>query len=97
MTIIADTGYWNERRVRTLPSEGNWIKRVPGDGAYTTTETLAIWVAAQPSADDTAFTPYNGSALTSIAKESFTEGQVYYVHAKSVTVGTDGIFYLAVP
>ena len=72
------------------------IKRVPGDGAYTDKGVFAIWVAVAPSADDTAMTPFIGVALTGMEASLFVEGGVYAVDASSLTVGTGGIFYLAV-
>jgi hypothetical protein len=75
----------------------NLIKRVPADGAYTTTETVGIWVATAPTSDDTAITPVDGSALTSMTKGLFAAGQIYPIHASSVTVGTGGVFYLLIP
>jgi len=75
-------------------SMDNLIKRVPADGAYTAKTVLGIWVAKAPTADDTAMTLLNGSALTSIEAGLFSAGQVYPVDASSVTVGTGGVFYL---
>jgi len=75
----------------------NWVKRIPGDGAYTATDVLGIWVAAVPTADDTAITPIGGTADTAVVKELFIVGDILPIHATSVTVGTGGIFYLIIP
>ena len=75
----------------------NWVKRVPGDGAYTATEVLGIIVGTAPTSDDTAITPIGGTAQTSLLATMFPVSDRIPIHASSVTVGTGGVFYLVIP
>lgn len=59
-----------------------------------TTDFYGFLVEAQPTADDTSITPINGTEITGIAKETFTEGQVYPIHGTAITVGTGGKFLM---
>jgi len=69
---------------------------VQAAGIYNTTEVLGF-ICTAPGSGDWSITPVGGSAVTGIDPATFTAGQVYPIHATSITVGTAGEAVLFIP
>ena len=69
---------------------------VQAAGTYNTTEVFGF-ICTTPGSGDWTIDPISGSSVGGIAPTTFTAGQVYPIHAESITVGTGGEAVLFIP
>jgi hypothetical protein len=70
--------------------------KVQAAGTYNTTEVLGF-VCTAPGSGDWTIVPIGGPSTSGIDPATFTAGQVYMIHASSITVGTAGEALLFIP
>ena len=70
--------------------------KVQAAGTYNTTEVLGF-ICTAPGSGDWTIDPIGGSSVGSIDPATFTAGQIYPIHAESITVGTAGEAVLFIP
>jgi len=70
--------------------------KVQAAGTYNTTDVIGF-ICTAPGSGDWSITPVDGTAVTGIDPATFSAGQVYPIHATSITVGTAGEAVLFIP
>ena len=69
---------------------------VQAAGTYNTTNVLGF-ICTAPGTGDWTIDPVGGASVGGIDAATFTAGQIYPVHAESITVGTGGEAVLFIP